>query len=150
MKKILVTLALAVAIVTSGFATDVIKVDKRVQAAFEKEFASAFNPTWEIVGENLYHVTFTQNGAVMDAYYNEEAELVTLARFVSKDQLPLLVSKTIDQKFNGYIVNEIRELVTNDETSYLITARKVDATVIARVYTTGGLQIVKKIKNVKQ
>src|SRR5256885_12468004 len=123
MKKILLTAAMAVAVITSSFATDVVKVDKRIQSAFQKEFVSAFNPTWESIGEGLMHVTFTQNGQVMDAYYNEEAQLISFARYVEIDQVPLIVSKAISEKFTGSIVTDIRELVSQNETSYLVTAR---------------------------
>jgi len=149
MKKLFVSAALALAVVTSSFAGDMVKVDKKIQSAFQKEFASAFNPRWESVGEGVYHVTFTQNSEVMDAYYNDDAELISIARYVNQDQLPLLVTKTLNQKFSGSEITQIRELVTENETSYLVTAKNDKGIVIARVFTSGGLQIVKKIKNGK-
>jgi len=149
MKKFFITIALAVAVVSVGFAADGVKIDRKIQAAFQKEFAEAFNPTWESVGSGLFHVSFTQNSEVMDAYYNEEGQLVTLSRYVSNDQLPLLVTKTIQSKLGSAQVGQIREVVTENETSYLVTAKKDKSTVIAKIYTTGGFQIVKRIKNVK-
>ena len=150
MKKILLTAALAVAVITSSFASDInAKVDKRIQTAFQKEFASAFNPTWESIGEGLMHVTFTQNGEVMDAYYNDDAQLVSFARYVESDQLPFLVNKALNEKFKDAKITDIRELVSQNETSYLVTARKQDKVVVARVYPSGSIQIVKKVKNGK-
>ena len=149
MKKLFVSAALALAVVTSSFAGDMVKVDKKIQSAFQKEFASAFNPRWEAVGDGVYHVSFTQNSEVMDAYYNEDAELISIARYVNNDQLPLLVTKTLNQKFKGAEISQIRELVTENETSYLVTAKSDNGVVIARVFTSGGYQIVKKIKNGK-
>jgi len=149
MKKFFITIALAVAVVSVGFAADGVKIDRKIQAAFQKEFSEAFNPTWESVGSGLFHVSFTQNSEVMDAYYNEEGQLVTLSRYVSNDQLPLLVTKTIQSKLGSAQVGQIREVVTENETSYLVTAKKDNRTIIAKVYTSGGFQIVKRIKNVK-
>ena len=149
MKKIFLTAALAVAVIASSFASDV-KVDKRIQTAFQKEFASAFNPRWEALAEGLMHVTFTQNVEVMDAYYNEDAQLVSFARTVAPDQLPLLVSKTINEKFIGSQISDIRELVSQNETSYLVTARSESKVVVARVYPSGSVQIVKKVKTGKE
>jgi hypothetical protein len=149
MKKFFVTIALAVAIVGGSFAADGVKIDRKIQAAFQKEFAEAFNPRWESVGSGLYHVSFTQNSEVMDAYYNEEGQMVSLSRYVSREQLPILVNKTIDNKLGSAEVGHIRELVSENETSYLVTAKKEKGTVVARIYTTGGFQIVKRIKNVK-
>jgi len=148
MKKLFLTAALAVAVVASSFAADV-NVDKRIQSAFHKEFASAFNPKWESIGEGLMHVTFTQNGEVMDAYYNEDAQLVSFARAVTADLLPLLVTKTINEKFTDSQITDIRELVSQNETSYLVTARRQDKVVVARVFPSGSIQIVKKVKNGK-
>jgi hypothetical protein len=149
MKKFFVTLALAVAVVSISFASDVVKVDRKIQTAFQKEFSSAFNPSWEVLAEGLYHVSFSQNGESMDAYYNEQGQQVAFARSVSKDNLPLLVGKSIDQKFRGSIVTDIRELVGENETSYLVTARNEKATTIARIYTGGGFELVKRVKNGK-
>lgn len=150
MKKILLTAALAVAVITSGFASDTdTKVDKRIQSAFEKEFATAFNPRWESIGEGLMHVTFTQNGEAMDAYYNDDAQLISFARYVEADQLPFLVNKTLNERFSDAKITDIREVVSQNETSYLVTARKQDKVVVARVYTSGSIQIVKKVKNGK-
>ena len=150
MKKFFVTIALAVAVVSVSFAADGgVKIDRKIQAAFQKEFAEAFNPTWESVGSGLFHVSFTQNSEVMDAYYNEEGQLVTLSRYVSSEQLPLMVTKTIASKFGSAHIGQIREVVTENETSYLITAKKDKSTIIAKVYTSGGFQIVKRIKDVK-
>jgi hypothetical protein len=124
-------------------------VHKRIQSAFQKEFATAFNPRWESVGNGIYHVSFSQDSEVMDAYYNEDAQLISLSRYVSREQLPLLVNKTIGEKFGSAEITQVRELVTESETSYLVTAKKDNGTIISRIYTTGGFQIVKKIKNVK-
>jgi len=148
MKKFFVTAALAIGLVSMSFASDV-KVQKRVQSAFQKEFATAFNPRWETVASGLFHVTFTLNSEVMDAYYNEEGQLISIARYVSREQLPMLVTKTINDRLGSAEISQIRELVNENETSYLVTAKKSNGTVVARIYTTGGFQIVKRIKNVK-
>lgn len=148
MKKFFVTAALAIGLVSMSFASDV-KIHKRVQSAFQKEFATAFNPRWESVGSGILHVTFTQNSEVMDAYYNEEGQLISVARYVSREQLPMLVTKTINERLGSAELSQIRELVNENETSYLVTAKKENGTVVARIYTTGGYQVVKRIKNVK-
>ena len=82
----------------------------------------------------------------MDAYYNEDAQLVSFARAVAADQLPLMVSKTINEKFTNARVTDIRELVNQNETSYLVTARGESKVVVARVYPSGSIQIIKKVK----
>ena len=149
MKKFFVTAVLAVALVSASFAADIVKVNSRIQSAFHKEFVSAFNPTWESVGSGIFHVTFLQNGEVMDAYFNEDAELISFARYVSVEQLPLLINKSIQENFKGSTITQIQEMVVIDETSYIVTLEKDQKTIVARVFSTGGIQVIKKIKNVK-
>jgi len=149
MKKFLITAAFALVIASAGFASDVVKVNDKIQSAFRKEFVSAFNPSWESLGSGIFHVCFLLSGQVMDAYFNEEGELVSIGRYVSIDQLPILVNKTIQDRFPGSELKQIHELVIENETSYLVTIEKGQKTIIARVFTNGESQVIRKIKNVK-
>jgi len=149
MKKFFVTAALALVMVSAALASDPIKVNDKIQSAFRKEFVSAFNPTWESLGRGIFHVSFLQNGQVMDAYFNEDGELVSVARYISADQLPILVIKTLQERFPGGELKQIQELVAGIETSYLVTIEKDQKKIIARVYATGETQVIRKTKIVK-
>ncbi len=149
MKKFFLTAAMAVTIATGSIASD-IKVSERVKSAFQKEFATAFNPSWESVGSGILHASFIQDNQIMDAYFTEEGELISFARQISNEQLPILVSRTIQERFSSSTISRIQEIVKGNETSYLLTAASASKVVDARIYTSGGIDILKTVKKVQQ
>ena len=148
MKKFLVTATLAVALVSGTYASDV-KVSSRIESAFKKEFSSAYNPRWESVGGGIYHAGFFLNGVLMEAYYSEDGELLSFARHITRDQLPLIAEKSISDKFGAAEVKNIREFVSGSETSYFATVETDKKAVEVRVFANGSIQILKKLKSVK-
>jgi len=148
MKKFFVTAAMAVAMISGAYA-DGGTVTSKVESAFRKEFSSAYNPKWETVGNGIYHAAFFQNGVLMDAYYDGDGELISYARYISREQLPLVAERAISEKFEMSTVTAIREFVSGGETSYFFTGIKDNKTVEARVYPNGTIQILKKLKTVK-
>jgi opacity protein-like surface antigen len=148
MKKFLVTATLAVALVSGAYASDV-KVSSKIESAFKREFASAYNPRWESVGGGIYHAGFFLNGVLMEAYYNADGELLSFARHITRDQLPLIAEKSISDKFGTAEVKNIREFVSGSETSYFATVQTEKKTVEVRVFANGTVQILKKLKSVK-
>ena len=148
MKKFLVTATLAVAMISGTYASDV-KVSSKIESAFKREFSSAYNPRWETVGGGIYHAGFFSNGVLMEAYYNEDGELLSFARHISRDQLPLIAEKAIGDKFGTAEVKDIREFVSGSETSYFASVVTDEKTLEVRVFANGSIQILKKLKSVK-
>jgi hypothetical protein len=148
MKKLFVTAALAVAMIGGAYASDV-KINDRIESAFRKEFSSAYNPRWESVGGGIYHAGFFLNGVLMDAYYNQDGELLSFARYISREQLPLIADRAIAEKFEDATLKNIREFVSGGETSYFVTVETEKKMVEVRVFATGAIQILKKVKSVK-
>lgn len=148
MKKFLVTATLAVALVSGSYASDV-KVSSKIESAFKREFSSAYNPRWESVGGGIYHAGFFSNGVLMEAYYNEDGELLSYARHITKDQLPLIVEKSISDKFGAVELKNIREFISGSETSYFATVQTEKKSVEVRIFADGAIQILKKLKSVK-
>ena len=148
MKKFLVTATLAVAMISGTYASDV-KVSSKIESAFKREFSSAYNPRWESVGGGIYHAGFFQNGVLMEAYYNQDGELLSFARHITKDQLPLIAEKAISEKFGTADIKNIREFVSGSETSYFASVVTDQKSVEVRVFANGTVQILKKLKSVK-
>jgi hypothetical protein len=148
MKKFLATATLVVAMISGTYASDV-KVSSRIESAFKKEFSSAYNPRWESVGGGIYHAGFFQNGVLMEAYYNEDGELLSFARHITRDQLPLIAEKSISEKFGTAELKNIREFVSGSETSYFASVVTDEKSVEVRVFANGSIQILKKLKSVK-
>ena len=148
MKKFLVTATLAVAMISGTYASDV-KINSKIESAFRKEFSSAYNPRWESVGGGIYHAGFFLNGVLMEAYYNADGELLSFARHITRDQLPLIAERSISEKFGTAEVKNIREFVSGSETSYFGTVETDKKAVEVRVFANGTVQILKKLKSVK-
>jgi hypothetical protein len=147
MKKLFVTVAFAAFVGLTSFAADITKVNQRVQAAFEKEFTTATNVSWEMLkGQQIYHASFTYASEIMEAYFSEDGEFIAAVRHITPDKLPLLVSRSINQHFGQYTFKEASEYMSPETTSYIVTLENEKATVSARIYISGGFEIIKKTK----
>lgn len=130
----------------SSFAADV-KVSQRVLAAFEKEFTSASNVSWEELNDGeIFHASFVYANEIMEAYYNAEGDLIAAARHISQERLPLLVSKTIRTNYKGFQFRQATEYMSAENTSYLITLDNEKQTLVVRIYNNGATETIKKTK----
>lgn len=147
MKKLFVTAAMAFMVGITSFAADNNTVSQRVQAAFEKEFTTATNVSWEMLkNEDIAHASFIYANEVMEAYFNTEGELIAVARYLSQDRLPLLVSKTIKTQYGKYEFKSASEYSGADATSYIVTLDSEKQTVVVRIYNNGTSEVIKKTK----
>lgn len=147
MKKLLVTVAVAVMVGITSFAADNKKVNQRVLAAFEKEFTTATNVSWEVLkNEDIAHASFVYANEVMEAYFTSEGELIAVARYLSQDRLPLLVSKTLQTQYGKYQFKSASEYMAADATSYIVTLDSEKQTVVVRIYNNGSSEVMKKTK----
>ena len=147
MKKLFVTVAVAVMVGLTSFAADITKVSSKVRTAFEKEFTTATNVSWEILkGENIYHASFVYAGEVMEAYYSTDGEMIAAARHISESKLPLLVNKSLKENFGQYSVKQISEYMTTESTSYIVSLENEKVTMVARIYSSGSHEVLKKTK----
>ena len=147
MKKLFVTVAVALLVGLTSFAADIRKINQRVQAAFEKEFTTATNVSWEeLKNQDIYHVSFIYANEVMEAYYNGDGEMIALARHLSQERLPLLVAKSLKQNFGKYQFKSASEYMSVDATSYIITLENEKSTIVTRVYNNGAADVIKKTK----
>ena len=95
MKKTFVTLLALLTIgITVTIADPVTKVDPNILSAFQKEFSFAKNVSWQEDG-SLTRVNFVMNDQGITAWYNSKAELVTTARNILYNQLPISVMRSL-------------------------------------------------------
>jgi len=146
MKKIFVSLTLLLtAAASTAFANIVTDPDPGVEEVFKKEFAGAENVTWS-QQENYQKATFILGGHRVVAYFNEENEFAGCIRNILYDQLPLIVTKTIDQKFPGAEMQEIREITNSDGTSYLIRVDVNNKKLKVKITSDGNITEIEKLK----
>ena len=146
MKKTLVTLFAFLTIgITISLAGPGTNVDPKILSAFQKEFSFAKNVTWEEEG-NLTRVIFSLNDQGITAWYNSDAELVTTARNILYNQLPISVMRTLDKEYQGADIFGIVEISRNNETWYQIRADKKSKKFLLKASPAGNITVLKKIK----
>jgi len=146
MKKIVVTLLALLTIgITVTLAGPATNVDPKILSAFRKEFSFAKNVKWEEEG-NLARVIFLLNDQGITAWYNSDAELVTTARNILYNQLPISVMRSLDKEYSGADILGITEISRNEETYYQIRADKRGKKLLLKANPSGNIIVLKKIK----
>ncbi len=147
MKKFFISVALLAGIFSySAQAADGGKVSRHIQSSFDKEFAGANSVSWEVLDNSIYQATFHYNHQLLNAFFDEDGNLVATGRDITEGVLPLLVLKSVKEKYHDYAIKGISELSTQDETSYLLTLENEKSTLILRAYDNGDINVFKKVK----
>jgi len=146
MKKTFVTLLALLTIgMTVTLASGKTDVDPKILSAFQKEFSFAKNVKWEEEG-SLARVIFSLNDQGVTAWYNSDAELVTTARNILYNQLPISVMRSLDKEYAGADIFGIVEISRNDETYYQMRADKKGKKFLLKASSSGNIIVLKKIK----
>lgn len=146
MKKAFVTLfALLTIGITALIADPGTNVDPKILSAFQKEFSFAKNARWEEEGA-LTRVNFFMNDQVISAWYNSNAELVTTARNILYNQLPISVMRSLDKAYQGADILAITEISRKEETWYQIRADRKGKKYLIKANPSGNIILLKKIK----
>ena len=146
MKKTFVTLFVFLAIgITAALAVPITDVDPKILSAFQKEFSFAKNVKWE-EERNLTRVVFSLNDQAITAWYNSDAELVTTARNILFNQLPISVMRSLDKEYEGADILGIVEISRNNETWYQIRADKKSKKLLLKASPSGSITVLKKIR----
>ncbi len=123
MKKIIILLPVLLAFVASAIASPVLPDNKRVMNAFKQQFEGAENVTWSEVQGRYEKATFVWAGHVTTAYFNKLGEFVGAIRTLYNSQVPLAVSRTLNSSYKGYELEVVRELTSQEGTSYSLVVK---------------------------
>ena len=143
MKKMILMLAIALSTI-SAFAGEEI-VNAKVLNAFNAEFKTAKDVTWTS-GANFYEATFVYNNKYLFAYYSIEGELLGLTRYISPDNLPISLQKSLKDKYRDYWISDLFEVAKNDGTSYYITLEDADSQLVLKSSDSYNWNFYKKVK----
>ena len=148
MKKIFLSMTLAVAILGSAFATpEVNEPSVTVKTAFSKEFAEVKDVKWEAVSrEGVYEASFTFNDETVRAYFTEQGEFLGTMRQISKSRLPMLAVNELAKKYTGMYLVSVFEYSTPNELSYYITLSNEKGGLVLKATGNGELTVYKRIK----
>ena len=144
-KTFLSLLAFLIIGITAVMASERADVDPKILSAFQKEFSFAKNAKWELKG-NLTQVNFLLNDLGVTAWYNSDAVLVTTARNILYNQLPISVIRTLEKEYAGADFIGITEVSRNNETYYQVRADEKNKKFLLKASPSGNIIVLKKIK----
>ena len=131
MKKIMMTLALALTLTTMYAFTGEESINQQALKAFKTEFAGATDAVWT-AGNDYYKVTFTMNQQTLFAYYNASGEFMAVTRFIPSFQLPLNLQSSLKKSYNSYWITDLFEMSNHDGTAYYVTLETADAKIVLK------------------
>lgn len=119
---------IAVTIGNMAFAGNANEIDKRIKKAFEKEYAGAADVKWYVY-DNYTKVDFSFKGLQLAGFYNNNGEMIGLARNIHFSSLPIMLQLEQRKHYSGYWITGIYELVNGEGTKYYLTLENADNTV---------------------
>lgn len=148
MKKILLVLGFTASVgILSAFAEEV-KVEPRVLKSFKQEFSTAADVNW-VTGDNYYRAAFTYNGQHIFAYYSAEGSLLSVTRYLSPLQLPIMLLTELKNEYSEYWISDLFEVNKDQCTHYYITLENSDTKIILHSVNSGEWSIYSKKKKVQ-
>lgn len=146
MKKIIIIAATAFVSLSSFASVD--PVTGRVLESFRTSFSDAKNVQWKSLDDaGLYQATFNYGNSELSAFYNADGDMVATARYVSVDNLPIMVSKAIRERYPEHIIKNVIEHISSGNTTYHVTLHGQKSSMIVSATPSGGLSVFKKVKN---
>ncbi len=132
MKKIFLSLAAVALMGISAFANGNDEViGQKTLSAFKSDFTNASHTTWEQKA-GFIKATFSLNGQVLCAYYNNDGELQAVVRNIISDQLPLNLLASLKKDYADYWITDLFEISAGSETSYYVTLENSDKKIVLK------------------
>jgi hypothetical protein len=128
---------------TTAFTVTEGEVTTKIKTVFEKEFVSASEVTWTRKDE-VYVASFKEKDNYLSAAYNLDGELLNVARFIPLEQLPLNVTRALENRFAGYDIDPKAIELSTDITSYIIYAENAKFKLKIKSDASGYLSIESK------
>jgi hypothetical protein len=146
MKKTIFSLAIALVMGTSVFAANNNdEINSLAVQSFNKEFVGAKNIMWEQKADFI-RATFSLNGQVLFAYYNNEGTLTAVVRNIRSEQLPLGLLTSLKNDYTKFWISELFEMASGDQTSYYITIENADKKIVLRSSGNEGWEVYSKTR----
>ena len=145
MKKIIISLVMVLTAFASAFAGDE-NIDQRVIKAFSKAFTKAKDVKW-FVENNLYKATFTNDNKTISAYYDKNARLLSVIRYMLSTELPYHLQGELKDYYNEYWVTNLFEMSKDGVTSYHVILKNAAETIILSSSEGKGWEIFKQFEN---
>lgn len=122
-------------------------VTQKIQEGLKQEFGQIQNVSWSKRSDNQVVALFQLNNQTVEAYFNREGDYSFCTTAISKENLPLKVSLTLNRNFADKNIRAVLQVCNEEGTSYYIMASDTanGKTKIWKAYTDGQVELFKKI-----
>ena len=150
MKKLTTIIAgIFVLFAASAFTPSDENVSFKIKTIFEQNFTSVSDVKWKVRGDICIALFNNEKNDHLAAAYNMDGELLCIGRSITTAQLPLNVSRALENSYKGYKINpEIIE-VSTEVTSYVIYAENEKFEFKINADASGNLTVESKTKKKK-
>jgi len=126
MKTRIILCALVMIIgISSVRANEVGNVNEKALTSFQKDFRHATDVNWQSTPKFL-KVSFTLNGQVYMAYYNEDGDRLAIARNITSNELPMGLQADLKDSYPGFWISDLFEIHGKEEAAYYVTIENAD------------------------
>lgn len=129
----------------SSFTTNDAEVSAKISTGFKKDFVSVSDLTWQKI-EDVYIASFKVKDEQMAASYNEDGTLMSVSRYIKLSQLPLAVSISLNERYEGYTIDQTVIELFRDFTSYFIYAENDKCKLKIQADASGNFTVITKTK----
>ena len=131
MKKIIVSLAIALAVFTGR--TYAAGIDPSIPGSvteeFSRHFGGAKDITWE-TGRDFYKATFDMHGRTLFAFYAINGNLMGVAHNLSPDGLPAALREELKNSWTGYWITGLVTYRKGSDKTYVMMLENPDRIVV--------------------
>jgi len=137
MKKIILSIAILLALTGSSFAKTNGNINERVFASFKNDFHQATEVKWNVTSSYIL-ATFQLDKEFLYAYYDFQGNLIGLVHNILTSSLPVHLQRDIKKHYANYWVSELFQVTNDDGVFYYIQLKNADETIVLSTEGTNG------------
>ncbi len=137
MKKIILSIAILLALTGTSFAKTTTKINECVFASFKNDFYQASEVKWDVTSSYIM-ATFQLDKDIMYAYYDFQGNLIGVVHNILTSSLPVQLQKDIKKHFANYWVSDLFKVTNDDGVYYYIQLKNADETIVLTTEGTNG------------
>ena len=137
MKKIILSIAILLALTDASFANPNSNIKERVFASFKNDFHQASEVKWDITSSYIM-ATFQLDKEILYAYYDFQGNMIGLVHNILTTSLPVHLQKDIKKHYANYWVSELFQVTSEEGVYYYIQLKNADETIVLSTEGTNG------------
>ena len=147
MKKLSIVAIIALTVISSSFANGPAAPHFKGVENFTRTFPQATVVNYQVKGRYT-EVNFTWNNMTLEAFFDQDGELIGTTRNIAVEDLPLSLIMTLKSKYAGFRATEAIEFNQAESgLSYYVTVTNTEKTYLLHITPDGVIDVFKKMKN---